>query len=88
MIIAYVFVEWNEEHDHSVVAGKVVELMDTEKGFIKGADVQCILPEGKFGATIIATGKLCAYHFSGTLMLIVRGQVEIRTILAQALALA
>ena len=52
------FVEWNEEHEHSVVAGEVVKLMDTEKGFIKGANVQCILPEGKFGDTIIATGKL------------------------------
>ena len=59
MIIAYVFVEWNGGDEHSVVEGKVVELMDAERGFIPGANVQCVLKEGKFAATIIASGKLC-----------------------------
>lgn len=56
-IVAYVFLEWNGEDEHSVVEGKVVELVDHGSGFIPGANVQCVLREGKFSATIITTGK-------------------------------
>ena len=55
MIIAYVCVAWNGEDKHSVVASKVI---DAERGFDPRANVQCILKEGKFAATIIASGRL------------------------------
>lgn len=52
------FVEWNEEDEHSVVEGKIVNLMNNESGYIPGASVQCTLKEVTFSATILAAGEV------------------------------
>lgn len=58
MYIAYLFVEWDEEDEHSVVEGKIVNLMNNESGYVPGASVQCALKEGTFSAKILATGEV------------------------------
>ena len=50
------FVKWEEEDGHSIVEGKVVELVNKLDEYAAGAKIQCNLKEGIFSATIIATG--------------------------------
>ena len=54
--LEYVFVEWDEEGDHSVIEGKAVTLVDAGVGFVRGAKVECVLREGKYSATVLSAG--------------------------------
>ena len=52
--------EWDgdEKVAHSVIEGKVMNVVDREQGFIPGANVLCVLKEGTFPTTIITTGLI------------------------------
>ena len=54
----YVFVEWeeNEDGEHSVVQGKLVNLLDTMDGYNSGTRVEVNLKDGTYLATIIMAG--------------------------------
>lgn len=56
----YIFVEWKTDHEeekeHSIVDGKLADLVNISAGYVVGAEVQCHLREGTFSATILTAG--------------------------------
>ena len=56
---AYLLVQWcDEDNDgHSVIEGKVANLLDAGSRFVPGAKVLCKLKEGDYTGTILTTGN-------------------------------
>ena len=50
--------EWGDEEagDHSVIEGKLADLVNPNSTFVAGTKVQCRLPEGNYPATILVAG--------------------------------
>ena len=48
--------KWEDEDQHSIIAGKVAELCEGSDTFTPGAKVSCQLREGVYLATVITAG--------------------------------
>ena len=55
-LLDYVFVEWENEGEHTVLQGKLVELCDKSSGYVAGTKVLARLTGRTYAATIIAAG--------------------------------